>query len=152
MKTKYLLTLALAGMLVFGTAPVTANAASPTAGGTIVDGDQGDAGDVLDLDEDGLPLDEGQGNADETEVAEDDTPLAVLSTETKTANPVRTVVIVVGSVAAVAVVGTGIAVATGVIGAGAAGAAGAAGSAGAAGATGAKSGMSWLKSLFKKRK
>ena len=84
MKRKYLLTLALAGMLAFGNAPITASAASPTAGGTIVDEQQGDAGDVLNLDESGLPLAEGEGSSDEADIEDEGTPLAVLSTDTQT--------------------------------------------------------------------
>lgn len=171
MKRKYLLAFVLAGVLTVVSAPITASAASPNAGGTIVGQQQADAGDELEIGDDDTPLgapedetpedvpDDGtpestpdDGTPEESQgdvqLDDDETPLAVLSTDTKATSPVGTVLIVVGCVAGVAVVGTGIAVATGAIGAGAA----AAGTAGSAGAAGAKSGLSWLKGLFKKRK
>lgn len=85
MKRKYLLTFALAGMLVFGNAPITVNAASPNAGGTVVDDQQGNAGDELNIDESGVPLTNPEDDATKsTEIAEEDTPLAVLSSDSQT--------------------------------------------------------------------
>lgn len=82
-KRKYLLTLALAGMLVFGNAPMTVSAASPNAGGTVVSGEQENAGDTLDIGENDLPMTQGEGTP-ETDIQENDTPLAVLSGDTQT--------------------------------------------------------------------
>lgn len=85
MKRKYLLTFALAGMLVFGSVPITANAASPNAGGTVVDESGANAGDVMDIDESGVPLTPPEDDATQsTEIPEDDTPLAVLSSDSQT--------------------------------------------------------------------
>ena len=56
MKRKYLLALVLAGALIFGNAPITANAASPNAGGAIVGGQAADAGDALTIGDAGTPL------------------------------------------------------------------------------------------------
>lgn len=55
MKRKCLLALVLAGALIFGNAPITANAASPNAGGAIVGGAAADAGDALGIGDAGVP-------------------------------------------------------------------------------------------------
>ena len=56
MKRNYLLAFVLAGVLAFGSAPITVSAASPNAGGAIVGGQQAAAGDELTIGDDTTPL------------------------------------------------------------------------------------------------
>ncbi len=73
MKRKYLLAFVLAGVLAFGSAPITASAASPNAGGAIVGGQQAAAGDDLEIGNDATPLGAPEDQMPEGE-PEDETP------------------------------------------------------------------------------
>lgn len=79
MRKKYLLVLALAGMLTFGNASIMAGAASPNAGGSIVNEENSGAGESVDIGESGVPV--GSFSGDPTEVDESDVPLATLSSD-----------------------------------------------------------------------
>lgn len=95
MKRKYLLAFMLAGVLTVGSAPITASAASPNAGGTIVGEQQADAGDELDIGDNGTPLGAPEGETPEgapeegtpqepqgdVSLEDDETPLAVLASD-----------------------------------------------------------------------
>ncbi len=106
MKRKTLLALALAGVLILCNVPMTVSAASPNAGGAIVGDQQADVGDTLDIGEEDTPLtapEDGtpeeapeqtpEENAPEetpvetpedVTVEDDETPLAVLSSDAQT--------------------------------------------------------------------
>lgn len=126
MKKKYLATLALAGILVFAGVPMVVSASSPNAGGTIIDGNRGDAGDTMDvgegevpldvdegevpqedIGEGDVPLDAGEDNVSPEDIGEGDVPLAVMSDQAKNAGT-SWVPYAVGAGAATAVVGAGI--------------------------------------------
>lgn len=100
MKKRYLLTLALAGMLVFAN-PVQVNAMSPNAGGTIVGDQQGNAGDTIDIGDENVPMGDG------AEIPDSDTPLAVLSADAQTNTRFSWTGFAVG-VATTGVLGTGV--------------------------------------------
>lgn len=80
------------------------------------------------------------GSDETVAVGDEEVPLAALAADQPKSSPVGKMVAVIGGVAAVGLAGTGIAIATGVIGTGA-GVAGAAGAAGASGANAAGSGL-----------
>lgn len=80
------------------------------------------------------------GSEETLAVGDEEVPLAALAADQPNSSPVGKMVAVAGGIAAVGLAGTGIAIATGVIGTGA-GVAGAAGAAGAGGANAAGSGL-----------
>lgn len=83
-RKRYLLMLALAGVLVFGNVPVmTASAMSNQGQGAVVGDEASDAGDVMDVGENDIPLGAGEGSGSGTEVNDDNVPLATLSTQTQ---------------------------------------------------------------------
>lgn len=84
-KKRYLLVLALAGVLVFGNVPVmTASAMSSQGQGTVVGEEASGAGDVIDVGENDIPLGAGEGSGSGIEVEEGNVPMAALSAQTQT--------------------------------------------------------------------
>lgn len=166
MKVKHLLTLTLAGMLIFGNATLVANATSITTQGTIVDGPNANAGDTLNVQADGINApdadapdaadsegedpqsfvqsQDGDVPLSSQEVEDGDVPLASKDVEPEKSSSPKAVVAVVGGVAAVGIAAIVFLTAAAKVSAGA--------GAAAAGTAGAKGGLSWLKALFKRRR